>query len=132
LSSYFSGAANLFREFIGDACLGKKVVFIPTASLAQKVTFYVGVEGGNTFFLLQELKRSGADKLIVEHINRGKIYIGASAGSMIVSKDIEYAKYMDDPAVAEDLNNDFSALSIVDFYIVPHYANFPFKKAAEK
>jgi dipeptidase E len=169
LASYFSGIATLFPDFTDNACSGKKVVFIPTASVPEKVTFYVGadkkaleklgliidelevstasqdeiankissadyifVEGGNTFFLLQELKRTGADKLITEHINNGKPYIGASAGSMIVSKDIEYVKYMDNPAVAEQLNNDFTALSIIDFCIVPHFTNFPFKKAAEK
>jgi dipeptidase E len=39
---------------------------------------------------------------------------------------------MDDPAMAPDLNNNFSGLGIVDFYIVPHYTNIPFKKPAEK
>ncbi|MDR2081286.1 MAG: Type 1 glutamine amidotransferase-like domain-containing protein [Campylobacteraceae bacterium] len=169
LASYFSGVANLLADFASGSYEGKKVAFIPTASIPEKVTFYVDadkkslaklglivdeleiakasqdeivgkldnadyifVEGGNTFFLLQELKRTGADKLIAEHISRGKIYIGASAGSMIAAKNIEYAKYMDNPEIAKDLNDDFSALGIVDFYIVPHYANFPFKKAAEK
>ena len=145
------------------------LVFIPTASLPEKVTFYVGadkkalqklgmvaldleitnvsneeiaksiycadyvfVSGGNTFFLLQELKRKGVDKMIIEHIDNGKMYIGSSAGSMVLSKDIGYVKYMDSPDAAPDLNGSFSALSVVDFCIVPHLTNFPFKKAAEK
>jgi dipeptidase E len=169
LSSYFSGVAKLFSDFTDNACSGKRVVFIPTASLPEKVTFYVEadkktlaklgliideleistatkdeiadkisradyifVEGGNSFFLLQELRRTAADKLIIEHINKGKLYIGASAGSMIVSKDIEYVKYMDNPKVAQDLNGDFTALGVIDFCIVPHFTNFPFKKSAEK
>jgi dipeptidase E len=169
LASYFSPVAKLFVEFTQNTCAGKKVVFIPTASVPEKVTFfvdgdkkaltklgliidelevskvpqkeienkitnadYIFVAGGNTFFLLQELKRSGADKLIIEHIKKGKIYVSTSAGSIIVSKDIEYAKYMDNPAIAPDLNNNFSGLGIVDFYIVPHYTNIPFKKPAEK
>jgi dipeptidase E len=111
LASYFSGVAGLFPDFAGNDCTGKKVVFIPTASIPEKITFYVGadkkalvklglivdelevssaspdetadniagadyvfVSGGNTFFLLQELKRTEADKLIIEHINRGKLY----------------------------------------------------------
>ena len=169
LSSYFSGVASLFPAFTNNICSGKKVVFIPTASNIEKVTFYVDadkktleklgliideldisntsydeistkiscadyvfVEGGNTFFLLQELRKSGADNLIIEHINKGKIYIGASAGSMILSKDIEYVKYMDNPNAAPDLNGNFTALSVVDFCIIPHFTNFPFKKSAEK
>jgi dipeptidase E len=147
----------------------KKGCFIPTASLTEKVTFYVGtdkkaleklgmaveeleistaptdeiaskisdadyvfVSGGNTFFLLQELRRTKTDKLIIEHIQKGKLYIGASAGSMILSKNIGYAKHMDNPADAPNLNDDFTALSVVDFCVVPHCVNAPFKKAAEK
>ncbi|MDR1059894.1 MAG: Type 1 glutamine amidotransferase-like domain-containing protein [Clostridiales bacterium] len=168
LSSYFSGVAKLLPNFAGD-CSGKKAVFIPTASLREKMAFYVGadlkalgklglavdvlevssaprdeaarkisnadcvfVEGGNMFFLLQELRRSGADRLIVEHIDSGKLYIGSSAGSAIASGSIEYLKYMDNPAAAPDLNGDFSGLSVVGFSVVPHCANFPFKKAAAK
>jgi dipeptidase E len=89
------------------------------------------VEGGNTFFLLQEMKRSGADNIISEHVLSGKIYIGASAGSMLVSKNIEYAKHLDNPAAAPGLNGDFSALGLVDFCVVPHFTNPPFKKAGE-
>jgi dipeptidase E len=168
LASFFSGVASAFPSFAGD-CAGKKVVFIPTASLPEKVTFYVGadrkalvklglevedleistaapeeieakiaaadyifISGGNTFFLLQELRRTGADKLITAHIDSGKLYVGASAGSMILAPNIEYVKYMDNHAAATDLGDDFTALGVVDFSIVPHCANFPFKKAAAK
>lgn len=62
---------------------------------------------------------------------RGKIYIGESAGSIIAAPDIAYAKAMDDPKAAPGLE-DFKALQLVDFYPVPHFGCFPFKKAAEK
>jgi dipeptidase E len=89
---------------------------------------YIYVEGGNTFFLLQELKRTGTDKLIIEQIKKGKLYIGCSAGAIIASKNIEYVGLMDSPELAPDLNGDYSALGIVDFCIVPHYTNFPGEK----
>lgn len=91
---------------------------------------YIFVEGGNTFFLLQELRRTGADKLIAEQIDNGKIYIGASAGSVVASPNIEYLKQMDNFAAAPGLNDDYSSLGLVDFSIVPHVSNFPFKKIA--
>ena len=91
---------------------------------------YVFLAGGNTFFLLQELKRTGADKLITEHINKGKIYFSTSAGSIVVSKDIEYIKHFDSLKAAPKLKNDFSALGIIDFHIIPHCTSF--KKATEK
>jgi dipeptidase E len=168
LASYFSGVSSAFPAFAND-CEGKRVVFIPTASLPEKITFYVGedkkalqklgmlveeleistaaldeikcklsdadyifVSGGNTFFLLQELRRTGTDKLIAEHIERGGLYIGASAGSMILCPNIEYVKLMDDMGAAPGLNGNFDALGIVNFSIVPHCENFPFKKVAEK
>lgn len=92
---------------------------------------YIYVSGGNTFFLLQELRKSGADKVIEEQVAAGKLYIGESAGSIIVSPDIEYAKDMDDCAAAPGLV-DFSALNLVNFYPVPHRGNFPFEEAVEK
>ncbi|MFC6633002.1 Type 1 glutamine amidotransferase-like domain-containing protein [Microbulbifer taiwanensis] len=91
---------------------------------------YIYVTGGNTFFLLQELKRSGADSLIVEQISMGKTYIGESAGSIVLSGNIEYVKAMDDYTVAPKIVT-FSSLGVVDFYPVPHYTNFPFKESVE-
>jgi dipeptidase E len=169
LSSFFSGVSAQFADFTGNTCNGKRVLFIPTASNVEKVTFFVGsdkkaltklgveideldvsdvsagetagrfeqadyvfVEGGNTFYLLQELKKSGADKRIVDFIKQDKIYIGASAGSMVLSRNIEYVRHMDKPTAAPDLNGDFTALSVIDFCVVPHATNAPFKKAAEK
>jgi dipeptidase E len=92
---------------------------------------YIYITGGNTFFLLQELQKTGADKIIIKEILSGKLFIGESAGSMIASPNIEYAKDMDSPKKAPELNS-FSALGVVDFYPLPHHTNFPFKKAVEK
>lgn len=91
---------------------------------------FIYVSGGNTFYLLQQMRNSGAIELIHELIDSGKPYIGESAGSMIVSPDIEYAKDMDDHTLASELT-DFKALCAVDFYPLPHHTNFPFKKAVE-
>ena len=92
---------------------------------------FIYVSGGNTFFLLQELIKKGADKIISELITQGKIYIGESAGSMILSADIEYVKLMDSEKKAADLVS-YAALNVVDFYPVPHHTNFPFAKKVEK
>ncbi len=91
---------------------------------------YIYVTGGNTFFLLQELKRTGADRLIIDEVNAGKLYIGESAGAIVTSPNIEYAKEMDSEKEAPDLDN-LDALGLVDFYTVPHHTNQPFKKAAQ-
>lgn len=92
---------------------------------------YIYVTGGNTFFLLQELRKSGADKIMIDQIQSGKLYIGESAGSMIMAPNIEYAKAMDECKKAPELDS-FTALGLVNFYPLPHHTNFPFKKAVER
>lgn len=92
---------------------------------------YIYVTGGNTFFLLQELKRTGADKIIESEINLGKVYIGESAGAMIISENIEYVKDMDNEEKAPNLE-EYSGLGVIDFYPIPHHNCFPFKKVVQK
>lgn len=167
LASSFSEVASLFPKFAGEEIKGKRITFIPTASLVEEVRFYVDddrkafeelgiiveeleittaspdkilevlnrndyifVSGGNTFYLLQELRRKGADILITEQIRAGKLYIGTSAGSIILCPDIEFVKEMDYNHTAPELQS-FTGLNIVDFYILPHYLDFPFEEITQ-
>lgn len=80
----------------------------------------VYVQGGNTFYLLKHVRESGFDKVIKESIEKGKIYIGVSAGSIIAGPTIETAGWCD-----PDKNNigltDLVGLSLVPFLITVHY-----------
>ena len=87
------------------------------------------VSGGNTFFLMQELRRTGTDRLIVEQVEKGKLYIGESAGAMVFAPDIEYATKMDNHLSMTPGFEDFTALGIVSFYPVVHFNSFPFIEA---
>ena len=98
-------------------------------SLTKNDIIFVG--GGNTFFLLQELRRSGADQILIREVEKGKLYIGESAGSIISCPDIGYCAEMDSPEKAPDLI-DYAGLNLVDFYIVPHIGNAEMGEAAEK
>ena len=89
------------------------------------------VSGGNTFYLLQELKKTGTDELIKQHILAGKLYIGESAGAMITTSNIEYACLMDDSEKGKELTG-FEGLNVVDFSTVPHLWCFPFEKATKE
>ena len=90
------------------------------------------VSGGNTFFLLQELRKTGANRYITEQVEKGKLYIGESAGAMILAPNIEYAKDMDDHLALTPGFTDFGGLGIVSFYPVVHFDSFPFEKAARE
>ena len=52
--------------------------------------------GGNTFYLLNIIRKTGFDKNIKEFINSGKIYVGSSAGSEILGNSIDVALGYDD------------------------------------
>ncbi len=86
-------------------------------TLMKNDMIFVG--GGNTFFLLQELKRSGADKIISQEVKKGKFYIGESAGAIAACPDIGYSAEMDVPEKAPELT-DYTGMGLVDFYVVPH------------
>ena len=77
------------------------------------------VAGGDTFYLMEKLKESGADKVIKEFVKKGGVYIGSSAGSIVCCPTIEGAKEFDDPNLAPELNN-FDGMGIFKDVIIPH------------
>ena len=95
---------------------------------ATKIVF---ISGGNTFYLLQELKRKNLIDFIKNRVNSGMVYIGESAGAIITSKDIEYNDLMDDKTIAKDLK-EYSGLNLVNFYVVPHLNEFPFEESSKQ
>ena len=76
--------------------------------------------GGNTFHLLEGLRKSNLDKDMIEMINRNIFYIGASAGSIIVSPTIGIARPWDPND--RDLK-DISGFNLINFTMTPHYTN---------
>ncbi|MEG0364904.1 MAG: Type 1 glutamine amidotransferase-like domain-containing protein [Erysipelotrichales bacterium] len=101
----------------------------PIAKVQEKIekADVIYVSGGNTFFLLDILKRTGMDEVIINEINKGKLYIGESAGAMILSENIEYVETMDDASVVLE-KGSYDALNEISFYPLPHYKEFPFEQ----
>lgn len=87
------------------------------------------VSGGNTFYLLSELRKSHAAQAIKDAVQAGKIYIGESAGAVVAAPDTRYATPMDENSVNV---SDFTGLNLVDFFIVPHFGCEPFVEAARE
>lgn len=80
----------------------------------------VFVAGGNTFYLLYHVQKSGFDTVIHRLLDEGKIYIGSSAGSVLAGPTIEPVKLFDDTNEAPKLSS-FEGLGLVDFVILPHF-----------
>ena len=87
--------------------------------------------GGNSFFLLEQLRKNGVDKLLKEELNKGKLFIGESAGAIVCAPDIKYIEMMDEKPGDYSLTDD-GGLSLINFYVLPHYLTAPFKKITEK
>lgn len=77
------------------------------------------VAGGDTFYLMEKLKESGADKVIKEFIEKDGIYIGSSAGSIVCCPTIEGAEEFDDQSLAPKLDN-FDGMGVFKDVIIPH------------
>lgn len=89
------------------------------------------ISGGNTFYLLQEIKKKNLIKVLVKRIKEGAFYIGESAGAIIMSENIEYNHIMDDKSIASELD-DYAELNVFDHYVLPHIGEYPFEETAQK
>ena len=74
--------------------------------------------GGNTFFLMQKLRDTELDKKIIELVNRGKVYVGVSAGSVIAGPDVSIANPFDENDIGL---KDMSGLNLTNKVVTPHY-----------
>ncbi|MBA3723871.1 MAG: Type 1 glutamine amidotransferase-like domain-containing protein [Candidatus Levybacteria bacterium] len=79
------------------------------------------VAGGNTFYLLEHAQKSGFTTVARELVQKGVIYIGSSAGSVLAGPNIEPVKVFDDPDIAQ--LDSYTGLGFVDFIALPHYVS---------
>lgn len=86
----------------------------PLATLADAEALFMG--GGNTYALLQRLRRAGLLEAIAARVAAGMPYVGASAGSNVAGPTI---------LTTNDWNvvglDRFDALALVGFNVNPHY-----------
>lgn len=87
------------------------------------------VIGGNTDYLIRVYQKTGFDKLLPRLLD-SKVYVGSSAGSMVMGKRISEAAYR----LIYDEDSKYGItdyLGLVDFSIIPHLdsLNFPHRKA---
>ena len=160
LCSHFSKVGALLKDLIA----GKRVAFIPTASIHEGYTGYVGsartvfkklgaelteieistanasditqvfdaadiiyFTGGNAFFLIDQLRKTGTDTLLKPQLEKGKLFIGESAGAIVCAPELSYIEKMD-PIPEDYSQSDYAGLGLINFYVLPHYLTAPFKK----
>jgi dipeptidase E len=82
--------------------------------------------GGNVFYLLDQAIKTGFDQILSEKAQKDLIYIGSSAGSMVVGEKVELASTLDDRAKAPDLKSD--GIGLINLAIMPHWGSPIFKE----
>ncbi len=87
----------------------------------------IHVNGGNTFYLLLQARKSGFDKFIKKFVESGGIYIGSSAGSIVASPDITLARKIESKIYEKELK-DFKGFKLVNFIVFPHWGSNYFKE----
>lgn len=91
------------------------------------------VSGGNVFYLLDLVRKSGFDKIIYKLLDKGIIYAGGSAGATLAGTTIELVKWLDidDPKTVPHLKN-YQGLGLVDFIVLPHHESKEYRTQYKK
>src|SRR5665647_310564 len=92
-----------------------KDIWLPRLEEANVLYF----EGGNTFHLMHWIEKSGLKELLPELL-KTKVYVGVSAGSMVVCKnlDLSTSERLYDEKPGKDDKDE--GLGYVDFLVRPH------------
>jgi peptidase E/mRNA-degrading endonuclease toxin of MazEF toxin-antitoxin module len=107
------------------------IEFFPKEELRIKLESFdiIYVNGGNTFYLLEQFKKSGLD-LYIKDLLKDRIYIGTSAGSIIAAPNIEICNWKNGDKNDYKIK-DLGSLSLVPFTFFVHYEEFEHKKIVE-
>jgi dipeptidase E len=79
--------------------------------------------GGNTAYLLNKLRRTGAYEMIIDKVKAGKPYIGTSAGSIIAGPKVPEYFSEEEPEL-----EDRKAFNFVNFTMMPHWGDNYFEE----
>ncbi|HWD37827.1 MAG TPA: Type 1 glutamine amidotransferase-like domain-containing protein [Fimbriimonas sp.] len=84
----------------------------------------IHLSGGNTFHFLSWIRKRGLSELLPRYVHSGGVLVGTSAGAILMTPDIATAEHCGDQNL--DGLTDFSALNLVDFDFLPHFAGADF------
>lgn len=121
------------RQALADLSATIREVDIASADAAIDAADCIYVSGGHTFYLIKQLRDSGAGSLIVKAVRQGTTYIGESAGSAVAADDCVYIRPLEDPE-SFDFHSmtDFAGLSLTTTRVLPHKHNPMFESAVDQ
>ena len=133
IPSYSYGAEQDFMEFVYsfDSSKVTKFLYFPVDRRFDKTLLkevltsdMIHLSGGDTFYFLKHLKKSGFLVSLKHFVHKGGVLTGLSAGGIIMGPEITPASY---PAFDKDDNEeglkDWSSIGLSKFEFFPHYKN---------
>jgi dipeptidase E len=78
------------------------------------------MEGGNTYYLLEQIQKTNCAEIICALVKKGIPYIGCSAGSIVAGPDIYPIRHTDEVKEFRHLEN-YRGLGLVNFIVLPHW-----------
>lgn len=102
-------------------------IWLPRIKKADVLLF----GGGNTYYLMSWLKKSGLEKMLTELL-RTRIYVGISAGSMVATKNLRMSTSQKLYSEKVFPLKDDSGLGFVNFHVRPHFNSKFFPKLITK
>ena len=78
------------------------------------------IEGGNSYYLLQESQKSNFGEFVKKRVEEGMIFVSTSAGTVIAGPDIEPVRQDSRAVLAPNLRGT-KGYGLVDFVIMPHW-----------
>lgn len=91
----------------------------------------VVVAGGYVFYMLEKSLESGFDKVLNKLLAKGTVYVGGSAGAVLVGPSLLPVESLDDPSKAPLLKS-FDGLGLVNFVVIPHSGEEKYKERYDK
>lgn len=121
------GKATLGTVGITDITLWTDLSSENHLSLTDFNSIFIG--GGNTFFLLDQVRKSGFDAALTQFAAQGGVIYGGSAGAILLGQDILTCAHLDENRVGLDDSHGLNLIS--GFCVWCHYQPEDDKRIAE-
>jgi len=122
--SYFKYVRKVKKQLLKLGIIKKNIFYANISNNLKKPKEEFDIIyscGGNTFYILDRIKKTGFDKIIKKFVNKGRFYIGGSAGSIIVHKTIELAGWGSSADINDIRLKNLNGLDLTNIAVFPHY-----------